>query len=144
LELLSEQQQRDPAISFCTQLDRHLMIGSYDQVMQAAAAPPVEYYSFFLTSLLETVRLNICECVLAAYKTLTPQAAMKILMFSSLEETVDFFSDNYPELEVTAATQTIDMRLQSHHAASHKSDEVPSLKLINQTLSYANELERIV
>ena len=120
------------------------MIGSYDQVMQAAAAPPVEYYSFFLTSLLETVRLNICECVLAAYKTLTPQAAMKILMFSSLEETVDFFSDNYPELEVTAATQTIDMRLQSHHAASHNSDEVPSLKLINQTLSYANELERIV
>lgn len=143
LELLSEQQQKDPAISFCTQLDRHLMIGSYDQVMQAAATPPVEYYSFFLTSLLETVRLNICECVLAAYKMLTPQAAMKILMFSSLDETVEFFNDHYPEMEVSASTQSIDLRSQSHHA-SHKSEEVPSLKLINQTLSYATELERIV
>ena len=119
------------------------MIGSYDQVMQAAATPPVEYYSFFLTSLLETVRLNICECVLAAYKMLTPQAAMKILMFSSLDETVEFFNDHYPEMEVSASTQSIDLRSQSHHA-SHKSEEVPSLKLINQTLSYATELERIV
>ena len=33
LELLSEEQRNDPAISFCTQLDRHLMIGSYDQVL---------------------------------------------------------------------------------------------------------------
>jgi 26S proteasome regulatory subunit N12 len=144
LELLSEQQQRDPAISFCTQLERHLMIGSYDEVMQAAAAPPVEYYSFFLTSLLETVRLNICECVLAAYHSLTPRAAMQMLMFTSLEETAEFFGDHYPELEVTAATQTIDLRLQGHPAAAQKSDAVPSLKLIHQTLAYATELERIV
>lgn len=142
LELLSEQQQSDPAISFCTQLDRHLMIGSYDQVMQAAAAPPVEYYSFFLTSLLETVRLNISECVLAAYHTLTPEAAMKILMFSSLQETKEFFSDHYPELEMS---ECIDLRLQSQQAGGgNKSEEVPSLKLIHQTLSYATELERIV
>lgn len=114
--------------------------------MQAAAAPPVEYYSFFLTSLLETVRLNICECVLAAYRSLTPQAAMQMLMFTSQQETLDFFSDHYPELQVSAATETIDLRLQSQQGggAGHKSDEVPSLKLINQTLSYATELERIV
>ena len=29
------------------------------QVLVAAANPPVKYYSFFLTSLLETVRINI-------------------------------------------------------------------------------------
>lgn len=144
LELLSEQQRRDPAISFCTQLDRHLMIGSYDQVMEEAAAPPVDLYSFFLTSLLETVRLNICECALAAYSSLTPQAAMKILMFNTLEETALFFNDHYPELDVTPATETIDFRAQSDSHAGHKSEDIPSLKLINQTLAYAAELERIV
>ena len=41
LELLSEQQQAHPAIAFCTKLDRHLMVGSYDQVMAAAANPPL-------------------------------------------------------------------------------------------------------
>lgn len=114
-------------------------------MLQAAAAPPVEYYSFFLTSLLETVRLNICECVLAAYRTLTPQAAMKILMFTSAQETLEFFGDHYPELEVTAATEYIDLQaLQAGGGGGHKKDEVPSLKLIHQTLSYATELERIV
>lgn len=144
LELLSEQQRLDPAISFCTQLDRHLMIGSYDQVMQAAAAPPVELYSFFLTSLLETVRLNICECALAAYSSLTPEAAMKILMFNTLEETTQFFNDHYPELDVTPTSEMIDFRAQSDSQAGHKSEDIPSLKLINQTLAYAAELERIV
>ena len=83
LELLTTEQQQHPAIIFCTQLDKHLMVGSYDQVMSAAANPPVEYYSFFLKSLLETVRVNIGDCVAASYGSLNLAAATKILMFSS-------------------------------------------------------------
>ena len=52
LELLSDEQLNHPNIVFCTQLDQHLMVGSYDQVMNAAAKPPVTYYHFFLKSLL--------------------------------------------------------------------------------------------
>ena len=33
LELMTEEEQQQPAISFCTQLDRHLMVGSYKEVM---------------------------------------------------------------------------------------------------------------
>lgn len=77
------------------------LLHSFPKVMRAAAAPPVPHYSFFLGSLLLTVRLNICECVLASYRDLTPQAAMGILMFSSLEETVEFFADNFPDLQVS-------------------------------------------
>ena len=51
--------------------------------MAAAAHPPVEYYTFFLKSLLETVRLNIGECAAASYSTLTIAAATKVLMFNS-------------------------------------------------------------
>jgi hypothetical protein len=32
LELLSETMRNQPAITFCTQLDKHLVVGSYDQV----------------------------------------------------------------------------------------------------------------
>ena len=59
------------------------MLGSYDQVLVAAANPPVKYFSFFLTSLLETVRINIGDCVSSAYTTLTVAAASKILMFTN-------------------------------------------------------------
>ena len=81
LELLSNKQRKLLAIQFCTALEQHLMIGSYDRVMEAAAHPPVEYYAFFLTSLLETVRMNVAECVAAAYHTITLDALTKVLMF---------------------------------------------------------------
>jgi CSN8/PSMD8/EIF3K family len=76
-------QQQHPAIQFCSRLEQHLMIGSYDQVMEAAAHPPVEYYSFLLKSLLETVRINIAECVAASYQIVSITALTKLLMFSA-------------------------------------------------------------
>lgn len=59
------------------------MIGSYDQVLEAAAHPPVEYYSFLLTSLLATVRLNIAECVAASFQMISISSLTQLLMFSA-------------------------------------------------------------
>ena len=53
--------------------------------MSSASHPPVEFYSFFLTSLLETVRINIGECVASSYRSLTLTAAKKVLMFETKE-----------------------------------------------------------
>ena len=138
LELYADTVMHHPYIAFCTQLEQHLMVGSYDQVMEAAKHPPVECYSFFLNSLLETVRVNIADCAVASYRTLTMQAAKKILMFSTLDEARDFMEDKYPELLVV--NDVIDLRSQK----TCKSEEIPSMKLISQTLAYAAELERIV
>ena len=138
LELLTEQQQSHPAIAFCTKLDQHLMVGSYDQVMSAASVPPVDYYSFFLKSLLETVRINIGECAAASYTSLTVAEATKILMFATEKETIEFIKTNYPGWVITGNN----VSLQGTKTA--KSNEIPSLKLISQTLTYATELERIV
>lgn len=138
LQLLSETQSKHPAITFCTQLDQHLVVGSYDQVLVSAANPPTKYFSFFLKSLLETVRINIGECVAASYQTLSLKAATKILMFEKEEETLAFFTDYYPTWIISnGIISLIENKTQ-------KSDEIPSLKLISQNLSYATELERIV
>lgn len=51
--------------------------------MAAAALPPVDYYTFFLKSLLETVRINIGECAAASYSVLTVEAATKLFMFTN-------------------------------------------------------------
>lgn len=72
-------------MTFCSQLDKHLVVGSYDQVLVAAAHPPIQYYSFFLASLLETVRINIGECAAAAYESIGLAAATKLLMFEQNE-----------------------------------------------------------
>jgi hypothetical protein len=136
-------------------------------VLLAAASPPTKYFSFFLTSLLETVRINIGECVAVAYINLTLAAATKILMFENdqvrwndlccfysmaypvmhsllccdpMKETLEFIGDFYPGWEVDVSRGTIALS----DVKMLKSEEMPSLKLICQNLSYATELERIV
>ena len=138
LELLTISEMEKKEIAFCTQLDQHLMVGSYDHVLSAAENPPVSYYGFFLKSLLETVRMNIGDCAAASYPTLTVTAATKILMFSSEKETLQFISICYPDWSVQGGS--INLRA----TKSLKSEEIPSLKVISQSLIYATELERIV
>ena len=138
LELLTTNEMDKKEIAFCTQLDQHLMVGSYDHVLAAAENPPVSYYVFFLKSLLETVRMNISDCAAASYSTLTTSAATKILMFSSEKETLQFISQYYPDWSVNGSL--INLRA----TKSLKSEEIPSLKVISQSLTYATELERIV
>ena len=43
----------------CMYVCMYVCMNGCIQVLVAAANPPVKYYSFFLTSLLETVRINI-------------------------------------------------------------------------------------
>lgn len=199
LELLTDTEKCLPAVTFCTQLDKHLVVGSYDQVrlghhiaceemysilsiafdyeffvvlfkieqvLVAASNPPTKYFNFFLTSLLETVRINIGECAAAAYTSLSIAAATQLLMFNRQEvscsvliagkflmyvfcfrrnfcrqETIEFIAEFYPAWEVDASA--CEIRVNSNLRAA-KSEEIPSLKLISQNLSYATELERIV
>jgi hypothetical protein len=56
-----------------------------------------------------------------------------------LQETLDFINCFYPHWQVTDNTIFIE-----HETKGGKSEEIPSLRLIGHTLSYATELERIV
>jgi 26S proteasome regulatory subunit N12 len=138
LELLNDEQLKCAPIAFCTQLDQHLNLGSYDQVLSAAKNPPVDYYQFFLRSLLDTVRINIGDCAAASYSKLTVDAATSVLMFSSKEETLAFIKEEYPDWQI--GDKEIDLRA----TKVVKSEEIDSKSLISQTLGYATELERIV
>lgn len=84
------------------------------------------------------MRLNIGDCLGSAYSTLKISSATKILMFQRNEETLEFIADNYPDWKVAGDA------LYLEEGKTTKSDEIPSMKLISQTLSYATELERIV
>ncbi len=111
-------------------------------MLAAAERPPVEHYGFFLLSLMRTVRLNIAECASAAYQTLSVTAATKLLMFHSAEETKAFIAENQPDWLV-GEDGVINLGKQRNMAAV-RVESIPSLKLIQQQLTYASELERIV
>jgi 26S proteasome regulatory subunit N12 len=109
------------------------------KVSASAAHPPVKYYSFFLTSLLETVRINIGECIASAYQTLRIDAAIKVLMFETRDEAIEFIATYFPSWLILGDRISIE-----GVSKAARSEEIASMELISQNLLYAIELERIV
>jgi len=139
LELLTEEEAMTPFITFPITLERKLMVGSYDEVLDAESSSPDRSYSFFVENLLQTVRDSIADCLEVAYKTMTLEDARIMMKFDSSEDMMTY-------IEVCRDDWIIegdDLCFQPPTGGSKASD-IPSRDLIKQVLSYATELERIV
>ncbi|XP_020576611.1 26S proteasome non-ATPase regulatory subunit 8 homolog A-like isoform X2 [Phalaenopsis equestris] len=124
LELLPPNALENPCIKHAVELEQSFMEGAYNSVLIARQTVPHETYVYFMDLLAKTVREEIAGCSEKAYESLSVADAKKILMFSSDEELSTYIEEKAKE--------------------SQPCKEIPSLQLINQTLSYARELERIV
>lgn len=150
IELLTEAELSHRQIAFCTQIEQHVMVGAYEQVMESARNAPCRHYSFFLSSLMETVRINVAECIQAAYKSLTLRAAMQLMMFNvqdgaAAAEALSFIQKSFPHWTVVRGADADSTTIEfTPKVASTASEEIPSHKIMHQVLTYAAELERIV
>jgi len=139
LELLTDTEASNPFVSFAINLERQLMVGSYDEVLKAGAHIPDQSYQFFMDNLVQTVRDSIADCLEVAYKTMSISEAVKMMKFDSAEELMEYieeFRDDWIIDDVCLCFQP--------SAGGCKASDIPSMKLIAQNLSYATELERIV
>lgn len=139
LELLSDEERACAQISFAINLERWLMVGSYNNVVTAKSSLPNQHYGFFMELLLDTVRESIAECSEVAYKSLSVSAAREMMMFTDDQRFQEFIADSHADSWVVS-----DGRINFEVAKGKKSQEIPSMRLISETLSYATEMERIV
>jgi 26S proteasome regulatory subunit N12 len=139
LELLSEEEAGTPFVSFPITLERQLMVGSYDEVLNAGANVPDPSYNFFMENLIETVRDSIADCVEVTYKSLKLTDAVTMMKLDSVEELQEYVQDKRDDWIVEG-----DMLTFQPPPVGSKAADIPSMKLISQSLSYATELERIV
>jgi len=79
LELLSEVEASAPFVSFPINLERQLMVGSYDEVLKAGLHIPDQSYQFFMDNLLQTVRDSIADCLEVSHKTMGIGDAVKAI-----------------------------------------------------------------
>mmetsp|Transcript_16204 Transcript_16204/g.46695 ORF Transcript_16204/g.46695 Transcript_16204/m.46695 type:complete len:261 (-) Transcript_16204:185-967(-) len=141
LELLSEKEASTPYVSFPIELERQLMVGSYDEVLDASAHVPDPSYAFFMDNLLQTVRDSIADCLEVSYKTMTLQDAVKMMKYGSVDELKEYIEECRDDWIVEDDGTTVVFQ---PPPVGSKASDVPSMKLIGQSLSYATELERIV
>ncbi|XP_042453470.1 26S proteasome non-ATPase regulatory subunit 8 homolog A-like [Zingiber officinale] len=139
LELLLQNALENPCIKHAVELEQSFMEGAYNRVLSARQSVPHDTYVYFMDLLAKTVRDEISGCSEKAYGYLSITDAKKILMFSSDQELLDYISEEHPEWEIKDCCVFFRRAKESQPCK-----EIPALQLINQTLSYARELERIV
>lgn len=139
LELLSPEALDNACIRHAVELEQSFMEGAYNRVLSARQAVPHETYVYFMDLLAKTVRDEIAGCSEKAYDYLSLQHAKQILMFSSDQELEEYVTEEHPEWEIRNDSVYFQKVKESAPCK-----EIPSLQLINQTLGYARELERIV
>uniref|UniRef100_A0A7S0VNT7 CSN8/PSMD8/EIF3K domain-containing protein n=1 Tax=Hemiselmis tepida TaxID=464990 RepID=A0A7S0VNT7_9CRYP len=139
LELIPVDRWENPFIRFPIKLEQYLMEGSYQKVLSSVGEVPAPSYRGFVDKLSGTVRDSIAESTEAAYKSLPLAVALKMLRFKTAGELGDYTAMREREWVVDAKAGTVRFKEED------KEDlEVPSQRVIVETLSYAKELERIV
>ncbi|WVZ94532.1 hypothetical protein U9M48_040413 [Paspalum notatum var. saurae] len=139
LELLPVKALEHPCINHAVELEQSFMEGAYNRVLSARQAVPHETYVYFMDLLAKTVRDEIAGCSEKGYDSLSISDAKHMLMFSSDQELQQYITEEHPEWEIKNGSVFFQKAKESQPCK-----EIPSLQLINQTLSYARELERIV
>ncbi|EKX40397.1 26S proteasome regulatory complex, subunit RPN12 [Guillardia theta CCMP2712] len=139
LELIPVDVWENPFIKFPINLEQYLMEGSYQKVLESPGGVPSKSYSYFVRLLSGTVRDSIAESSEAAYDWMPIAQALKMLSMGSAKDLSDYVVSKQREWEVDVNANVVRFR------EDQKVDlEVPSQRLIVETLSYAKELERIV
>lgn len=144
LGLLAAAERAAPAAAFVAGLEEALMMGSYGRALDlargGAPAPAAAACARFLASLTDTVREAVAECAEAAYPGgLSLGAARDRLLFATEAEVEAYCRERRPEWTVAGGRIAF-----GGNEIKSKSSEIPSLRVISETLSYATELERIV
>ncbi|WJX53552.1 26S proteasome non-ATPase regulatory subunit 8 A [Trifolium repens] len=139
LELLSSAALENPCIKHAVELEQSFMEGAYNRVLTARQTVPHETYVYFMDLLAKTIRDEIAGCSEKAYDNLSINDAKQMLLFSSDQELLEYIKEEHDEWEVKNGSVYFQKAKESAPCK-----EIPSLQLINQTLSYARELERIV
>ena len=139
LELLQPEEASAPHVSFPINLERQLMVGLYDEVLDAGKHVPDPSYTFFMENLLQTVRDAIADCLEVSYKTMSIHDAASMMKFDSPDDLLSYITECRDDWIVEDGV----LCFQPPEAGSKASD-IPSMKFMQQSLSYATELERNV
>lgn len=142
LEHLSEAERANVYVSFPILVEQQLMVGSYHKVLEARTRTPHPGYAFFMSLLVDTVRDAVADCSEAAYERLGIGAAKEILLLESDTALAEYAAVKHPDWKVDGDGFVYFGK--DHGPKQAKASDVPSLRLISETLSYATELERIV
>eukprot|EP00397_Hematodinium_sp_SG-2012_P035958 GEMP01038762.1.p1 GENE.GEMP01038762.1~~GEMP01038762.1.p1 ORF type:complete len:299 (+),score=63.27 GEMP01038762.1:85-981(+) len=173
LELLHKAIVNVPHIELPVLLERYLMEGNYEKIaglgnqlgdVYKEVPSHAQLKEFFGERLVGTVRARVAESLEKSYKSVKAEVAVKMLTLNSLSELQEFArkenerkkQEEEDDISMGDTTPGISKNLFLRirweikdgylifTSDSDKTMEVPALDIINNTIGYATDLERIV
>lgn len=139
LEQLPVEELKNIYIKHPISLEQFLMEGSYHKVLLLRGNVPAQNYDFFMDILIGTIRSEIASCVEKAYESISVSEAVKVLALDSQDQLGEYVKERGWVVNETGTTFIF-----SQLEKKEKLHFVQNQFLIEEYLSYARELERIV
>ncbi|CAA9987942.1 26S proteasome regulatory subunit RPN12, putative [Plasmodium knowlesi strain H] len=147
LEIISIEDQNDEYIKYVLELEQHIMDGYFYQVLTKKDDIPLHLYGLFIERLYNTIRYKLAECIFASSNCISSGYACELLKFVSEEDLYQFIGE-YNETKTSQGECNLlwevrDNKIYFNNQTVHVQD-LPALEVLNNTIGYATELERIV
>lgn len=139
VELLSAKHRSHAAIKFALDLEKDMHEGLYNRVWNACNTLPDKSFCHFAERLTNAARQDIAKCLEVSYESLKVQSALKLLNFAP-QESAKFIE--FAQHEDRA--WLIDGDTVTFKKGDQKDLDLGAETLINQSLAYAHEIERII
>ncbi|KAJ9054542.1 regulatory particle non-ATPase [Entomophthora muscae] len=132
--------ESDPNIRHPVELEKALMEGSYNKVLNTRDQVPAPEFGYFMNILVTTIQNEIASCCEKAYRSLPIQQIATMLFFNKGDDILAFASQRSWTVN---ADHTVVFRPK---VASDSSSAcaLPTHRILGQAMDYAKELERIV
>jgi len=116
------------------------MEGCYNKIFLSKDNVPAESYAYFVDILLNTVRVEIADCLEKAHETISAVEAARILFFEDTKSLLKFANARNWTILKNSVISFDSVK----KGKPSTSQELPSEQLACRILEYAKELEMIV
>ncbi|KAA0150161.1 hypothetical protein FNF29_05402 [Cafeteria roenbergensis] len=161
MELLSEAERAAASVAFPALLEARMTEGAYNRVLEAASSPPSSLFAPMVAAISAAVRDDAARCAQASYRSLPVDAAAAMLHLPSATALREYAAASHPDWKFESAPAAAGAASSTTAAAagpaprkagprvvfpasSASLDAIPAVPVIERTLQYANDMERIV
>ncbi|KAI4838964.1 26S proteasome regulatory subunit RPN12 [Plasmodium brasilianum] len=147
LEIISIDDQNDTFIKYVLELEQHIMDGYFHYVLTRKDDIPLYLYSLFMERLYNTIRFKLADCIFSSSNSISLVYTCELLKFKNENELYQFITD-YNETKTSQGENNLIWEVKNSKIFFNNQtvhvQELPALEILNNTIGYATELERIV
>ena len=124
-------------------LESYFVEGSYNKILISKQNVPMKAYQFFIDKFVDAIRYEVARSAERAYESLSIKDMGNMFMIKNNDELHLFIQQNNMKDGVEWAVDKSSNRVFFNNENKEK-NEIPSTKLINYSLDYATEFNRII